>query len=313
MRNSNSGIFSLSIGLLLLTTLFLSGCSNRFEDQTREMHQGVLSNLDYLKQQIDGKQLTNGLLIEKYAGVLLKQKPEYADVATLLKKEATSEGNGYQALLKRLAAINLAPTNEQAAAYGFQELKLINAAADSFEFNNSMADVVNTLAALSDGQLPVINVPASQRAAAQKSNALVGNPAYGNWQRSSNGQSFWAWYGMYSMFSNVFGGRSYYNSWSARPQYSYYGQYGRNRWGSSADVNRNYDLSRSNPTKYNRPSAATKTRYATTSRRASSYGGGTTKAGTKSSSAGTKSRYSSYGSSSRSSSFSSSRSFRSGK
>ena len=313
MRNLNLGIFKVSIGLLLLTTLFLAGCSNRFETQMREMHQGVLNNLNYLKQQIDSKQLTNGLLIEKYADALVKQKPEYADVATLLKKEATSEGNGYTALLKRLDAVNLVPTDEQAASYGIQELQLINSAADTFEFNNSMADVVNTLAALSDGQLPVINVPASQRAAAQKSNALVGNPAYGNWQRGSDGQSFWAWYGMYSMFNNVFGGRPYYNSWSARPQYSYYGQYGRNRWGSSADVNRNYDLSRSNPTKYNRPTAATKTRYATTARRSSSYGGAASNAGTKSSTAGTKSRYSSYGSSSRSSSFTSSRSSRSGK
>ncbi len=309
MRNSSSGIFRVSMGLLLLATIFLSGCSNRFEEQTREMHRGVLTSLNDLKQQIDNRQLTNGLLIEKYAEALVRQKPEYADVATLLKKEATSEGNGYTALLKRLAAINLLPKDEQAASYGFQELKLINSAAEPFEFNNSMADVVNTLAALSDGQLPVINVPASQRGVAQKSNALVGNPAYGNWQRGSNGQSFWAWYGMYSMFSNVFGGRSYYNSWSARPHYSYYGQYGRNRWGSSADVNRNYDLSRRNPTQYNKPSAATKTRYATTSRRSSSYGGGTSRTGTKSSS----SRYGSYGSSSRSSSFTSSRSSRSGK
>ncbi|OUR86850.1 hypothetical protein A9Q85_05355, partial [Cycloclasticus sp. 44_32_T64] len=187
-----------------------------------------------------------------------------------------------------------------------QELKLIYAAADPYEFNNSLSDVVNTLAALSDGQLAVVNVSASQRASAQQTNALVGNPAYGSWSQNSSGQSLWAWYGMYSMFSNVVGMNRYsYGGWASRPHYSYYGNYGRNRWGSSQDVNRNYNLSQRNPTRYNKPSAATRTRYATSSSRSSSYGGSSSKTSS--------SRNSSYGSSSRSSSYSSSRSFRSGK
>lgn len=305
MRNSNSVNLKTSIWLVALAALFLSGCSNRFEEQTRAVHQNVSADLNSLKEHITNKQLINGLLIEKYASALIKQKPEYTDVATLLKKEATAEGNGYTALVKRLAAVNLVPTDEQAAAYSFQELQLISAAADSFEFNNSLADVVNTIAALSDGQLPIINVPASQRSLAKKSNALVGNPAYGGWKRGNDGRSFWEWYGMYSMFGNVFGGRSYYNSWAAQPHYSYYGQYGRNRWGSSSDVSRNYNLSSRNPTRYNKPSATTRARYATASQRSSSYGGSSTKSAS--------SRSSSYGSSSRSSSYTSSRSSRSGK
>jgi hypothetical protein len=305
MKQNNPRMYHPLIGLWVVTALLLSGCGNRFEEQLRETHKTVQSNLAHLKNQLDNKQLTNALLIEKYADAIKTQKPNYADISNLLKKEATSQGKAYAVLTSRLAAVNLVPTEKEAALYSLQELQLINSGADVLEFNNSLADVVNTLASLSDGQLAMINVPASQKAGAQKANALVGNPAYGNWRQDrSGGRSFWAWYGMYSMFGNVFGRRHYYDSWSSRPHYSYYGNYGRNRWGSTADVGRNQGLSRRHPSKYNKPSAATKARYATASRRSSSYGG------SRSSSSRTSSRY---GSSSRSSSFSSSRGFRSGK
>lgn len=297
---------------VLLILGILSGCGNRFEEQLRDTHQQVKTNVDHLKTQLDNKQLTNALLIKKYANKIIEQKPDYADVANLMAKEATSKSEAYMSLNKRLANVNLSPTDTDSANYNLQELQLINSAADAYEFNNGLADVVNTLASLSDGSLPVIDVPASQQTAAKQSNALVGNPAYGNWKQDSSGRSFWEWYGMYSLFSNVLGGRSYYDSWSSRPNYSYYGQYGRNRSGSSADVNRNYNLSQRHPTKYNKPSTASKSRYASSASRSSSYGGSSTSR-SKASGSKTAKRTSSYGSSSRSSSYSSSRSSRSGK
>jgi len=305
LKQYNVRIWGYLIVLLLVGSV-LSACSNRFEEQLRDNHQLVSSGLSNLKEQLDAKQLINSLLINKYARALEQQKPDYADIASLLKLEASSQGKAYTALTKRLATVNLVPSSQEEAAGSLQELKLIYAAADPYEFNNSLSDVVNTLAALSDGQLAVVNVSASQRASAQQTNALVGNPAYGSWSQNSSGQSLWAWYGMYSMFSNVVGMNRYsYGGWASRPHYSYYGNYGRNRWGSSQDVNRNYNLSQRNPTRYNKPSAATRTRYATSSSRSSSYGGSSSKTSS--------SRNSSYGSSSRSSSYSSSRSFRSGK
>lgn len=308
MQINKLRLFKYLIGLWLLTTV-LTGCGNRFEEQLRETHKGVQSGLVYLKGQLDTQQLTNALLIDKYAAALIQQKPDYADIAALLKTEASSQGKAYNALSKRLAAVNLVPSSREAAAGSLQELQLINSASDVYEFNNSLADVVNTLASLSDGQLAVINVPAAQRSSAQQSNALVGNPAYGNWQQGSGGQSFWAWYGMYSMFNNVLGMNRYsYGAWSSQPHYSYYGNYGRNRWGSNADVSRNHDLSQRHPSRYNKPTAASKARYTKAASRSSGYAGSAAKSASK-----TSSRSSSYGSSSRSSSFSSSRSFRSGK
>lgn len=325
MNQKRSIVIHYRIWLLLITVTLLSGCGNRFVEQLTGPYQLATSNLEYLKQQLDDKQLVNALLIDKYATQLSKSKPEYADIAALLRKEATTEGKAYKGLVKRLAAVNLEPTSEQATGASLNELRLIQSGADAYEFNSSLADVVNTLASLSDGELSVINVPASQQNAVQKSNALVGNPSYGNWKQDSSGRSFWEWYGMYSMFNNVFGSRNYYDSWSSHPNYSYYNNYGRNRWGSNTDISQNKNLSTRYPSKYNRPSASTKQRYGTTASRSSSYGGSSSKStlGDFSTKKGQSSGYenlfkntrssSSYGSSSRSSSYSSSRSSRSGK
>jgi len=268
MKHTQTGYFSPVIFVgVLVALLLMSGCGNRYEEQLREAHKNVSASLTHLKNQLDNRQLTNALLIEKYANAIIRLKPNYADIGKLLKKEATPQGQAYTGLSKRLAAVILVPTSTEEASYNLQELQLINSGAEVLEFNNSLADVVNTLASLSEGQLALINVPASQVAGARKNNALVGNPSYGGWQRDSSGTSFWAWYGMYSMFGNVFGGRSYYNSWSSRPHYSYYGNYGRSRWGSDVDVSRNRNLSQRNPNKYNRHNPETKNRYTTNARR----------------------------------------------
>ncbi len=316
------------IGLMLVALLLLSGCGNRFEEELRFKYKSVKAAISYLEKQIVDKQMTNILLVNKYADKIIQIKPDYKDITLLLKKEATTEGKAFQSLLKRLNSVNLVPTSQESATQSLQELRLIAVAADEVEFNNNLADVVNTLASFSDGKLASIDMPVSEKASAQKANALVGNPSYGSWQRGSDGRSFWEWYGMYAMFSSLTGSRYYYDSWSSRPHYSYYNRYGRSRWGAGSDVSRNYNLSKSYPSKYNKPSAATKSRYATTSTRSSSFGSGSSKSSSKSasrsstskstskSSSGSRassSRYSSYGSSSRSSSFSSSRSSRSGK
>jgi hypothetical protein len=67
-----------------------------------------------------------------------------------------------------------------------------------------------------------------------KNNVPTGSNQYGEW-RQSNGQSFWHYYGMYAMFSNLVGGNNYrYNDWqnyNSRTRGSNY--YGTNkRWGT---------------------------------------------------------------------------------
>ncbi len=288
---------------VLLFTLLLSGCGNRFEEQLTTAHNTVQENLLSLKTQLDAGRLGNTLLIERYASTLARQNPENANIADLLAKEAGSQGATINTLEKRLAAVDLRPANRPGAVNSMQELQLINTATNSKEFNNGLVDVVNTLAALSDGQLAPIVVPGvagTQQDSSLTDNALIGNPAFGNWQQGSGGQSFWAWYGMYAMFNNVMGmNRPSYGSWSSRADRSYYGNVGRNRWGSNADVSRKHDLSARQPSRYNRPTTASKTRYAKVASRSSRFGGATTAE-----------RKSAFGGSSRRSSFARSGGFR---
>lgn len=55
----------------------------------------------------------------------------------------------------------------------------------------------------------------------------VGNPKYGEWRTHNDGSSFWAFYGRYRLFSDLFFG----------PRYGYGYGYPRNDWN---DYNRNY-------------------------------------------------------------------------
>lgn len=63
--------------------------------------------------------------------------------------------------------------------------------------------------------------------------SLVGNPAYGEWQKDTRGDSFWVFYGKYALFRDVFFGPSwggyYYSDWDRynrgyRGSTNYYGK-----------------------------------------------------------------------------------------
>lgn len=64
--------------------------------------------------------------------------------------------------------------------------------------------------------------------------AYVGNPKYGEWKKDESGNSFWAWYGRYAFFSNLFFFPSHYysygswNRWRSDYRYKkpYYGDTG---------------------------------------------------------------------------------------
>ncbi len=70
--------------------------------------------------------------------------------------------------------------------------------------------------------------------------AYMGDPKYGEWRRDSNGNSFWAWYGKYALFSTLFSfpPRSFgYNRWNSFHR-SY--RYDRPYYGNTSDGRRQY-------------------------------------------------------------------------
>jgi hypothetical protein len=234
----------------LVVLLLLAGCTNEYTQDLQQNKQAVAVKLETLGRQLDARQLSNARLIATYAEKLSADKPELRSVTELLARDATSSGTLFQSLKTRLAALPDAVDNRDQYIPAFQELQSLNAAADPAIFNDSLLDVVNTLADLSEGELPRISIPQDEDVASVNGGGrvagsyLVGNPAYGQWKTDSGGSSFWEFYGQYRLFSDLFLGRDYYggpiryNDWyGGRPRYSYYNDYARSTYGTRSDRN----------------------------------------------------------------------------
>nr|VFJ43167.1 MAG: hypothetical protein BECKFM1743A_GA0114220_1000515 [Candidatus Kentron sp. FM]VFJ50078.1 MAG: hypothetical protein BECKFM1743C_GA0114222_100801 [Candidatus Kentron sp. FM]VFK08650.1 MAG: hypothetical protein BECKFM1743B_GA0114221_100771 [Candidatus Kentron sp. FM] len=243
-------LFCLATTLFAVLLIALSGCSNQYAQETAKSANAVEKQLDQLGRKIDSESLANTRLIKTYADQLARQEPAFEEIATQLRRDATTQGPLYQGLRQRLSKVNREPKNKREFVVSWQELESLAAGADPVIFNDALLDVVNTLADLSRGELPRINIPKDTQTAAVKGgdgqvpgSYLVGNPAYGAWKTDSSGHSFWEWYGMYRMFTDVLGfagggfhrGPIYHNDWYSRPRYSFYHDAGRNTYGSRAD------------------------------------------------------------------------------
>ncbi|MGD8932802.1 MAG: hypothetical protein PVI52_09555 [Chromatiales bacterium] len=235
---------------LLVLLLLLAGCTNEYTADLQKNKQIVTSKLETLGQQLDAHQLSNGRLIEAYAENLSAAKPELSSVTELLAKDATTNGTLYKSLQTRLAALPDEVDNRDQFIPAFEELQSLNAATDPAIFNDSLLDVVNTLADLSDGDLPRVSIPRDEDVSSVKGGGhvagsyLVGNPAYGQWKSDSGGSSFWEFYGQYRLFSDLFLGRDYYRGpiryddwYGGRARYSYYNDYARSTYGTRSDRN----------------------------------------------------------------------------
>ncbi|MBE8167450.1 MAG: hypothetical protein HAW66_03640 [Shewanella sp.] len=223
---------------LVLGTLFLAGCGDERPDKIAHYQQLTKSRIESLAVMLNNGQLRNAELLKQYSQVLGETRTELTPLLNQLSKDATPEGTMFLSLQKRLkdasVASNFIDLDQQLA-----EIENLYQATDPSLFNDMLSDPVNVIADMSNGSLARIN--AISREAELLANGaesfgagsqLVGNPGYGNWQTNSSGTSFWAWYGMYSMFSNVFRSPISYDNWSNRRGYSYYGDKGRYRYTS---------------------------------------------------------------------------------
>lgn len=236
----NNGLRLLIAGLFL----FLTACGNDYAEQIQQTHTQVKLNLDNLEYKLSSKALTNAKLVEVYAKQLALIKPEFKPVTESLAKDATEQGALYKGLLQRWDKINRNPENKQQFQQANQSLISINSGADPIIFNDSLIDIINTMAELSGGQLETVSIPKNSNVAHVRGEKitpgsyLVGNPNYGSYQQDNSGRSFWHWYGQYAFFSSLFRGGLYnnypiyYNRWNTRSHYSYYHDYGRSTYGT---------------------------------------------------------------------------------
>ncbi len=235
---------------ILLLLLGISACSDPLDAKIENQIQFSQMQIQKLAERLDSGQVRNANLLKQYAAHIKSQKPNMQTIADEMARDATSRGPLYTSLLDRFESAAQQPQLFQSKQERLTELENIYQAASAELFNDALSDPLNVLADLSEGELPRVN--AVSRAASIQANQaedfgagsqLVGNPAYGQWSTGSNGMSFWEWYGMYSLFSNLGGyNRVYYGDWAGRRDYSYYHDYGRYRYSSPNQLRKQYSV-----------------------------------------------------------------------
>jgi hypothetical protein len=235
--------------LIIITTLSLFGCSDPVKEQVEQQLPITEQRVTQLGDALNNGQIRNASLINQYADKVAVNKASLTPLINEFRKDASTNGPMYKALLDRINTVKTQPQMFESSQARYNELLNIYQAADPVLYSDALSDPLNVLADMSDGQLPRIN-SLSKSQSQQANNAqdfgtgeqLIGNPNYGNWQTGSNGMSFWAWYGMYSMMGDMFGRRTYYNDWGRKRNYSYYNDYGRTRYSSPSQLKKQTSL-----------------------------------------------------------------------
>lgn len=252
---SSSRLLNISSSIPTLLTfifiaLFISGCggsdgggppitSKQAEKNLPTRIAAADTTVRQLSSAIDSGLVRNALILKEYAKILKTQKPALRSLINNLEQDASSRGAIYKNLQNRLNSLKNEAALFETPLAQYQEANAIIDAAQPENYNLALIDVVNVLADMSDGTLPRIETESKQATlAANRSedmgagSQLIGNPSYGQWN-NSGGTSVWAWYGMYAMFRDLTGGRSYgYNQWNRNRDWSYYNDVGRNRNGN---------------------------------------------------------------------------------
>ncbi len=237
--------------LALLPLLILVGCGDPIKEQAQQQLPITEQRVLQLGDALTNGQVRNATLIQQYANKVAEQKPDLTPLINEFRKDASVKGPMYLSLLDRVNTTKNQPQMFASSQALYDELLNIYQAADPVLYSDALSDPLNVLADMSDGQLPRINA-LSKTQSQQANNAqdfgtgeqLIGNPSYGHWQTGSNGMSFWAWYGMYSMMGDLFGRRTSYNDWGRNRNYSYYNDYGRTRYSSPSQLNTQTALDR---------------------------------------------------------------------
>ena len=235
---------------LVYQAFTLFGGSGTVGDLVVREQARVAAKVEDLGRMIDAGRLENVRLVRRYADELRTVRPEVAKAAGELGREATTRGRHFTNLQKRVAAIDVAPRGEDGATRALDEIVRIEAAADPVVFNDSLIDVLNVLADLSGDRLSRVEGDVGGAVAVQGAGShLVGNPVYGRWQQDSSGSSFWVWYGAYALMGPGFWRPGLYrhDDWYRRRGWSYYGDVGRNYYGTRGDQQRWSDARRRNP------------------------------------------------------------------
>jgi hypothetical protein len=236
--------------MILLLALLLLACGDPMKAQITQQIPLTEQRIELLAQALANGQVRNANLITQYGKRLLANQPSYKPLIDEFLKDTGTKSPMFIALVQRLNTVKTQPQMFESSQAIYDELLNLYQAADPVLYSDALSDPLNFLADMSGGTLPRVNALSKEQSlAANKAQdfgtgeQLIGNPSYGNWTTGSNGMSFWAWYGMYSMMGDIFGSRrTSYNDWGRNRNYSYYNDYGRKRYSSPNQLRQQTDL-----------------------------------------------------------------------
>lgn len=266
---------------MMLTVVWLLGCTSKQEKIQMAIDEEVVQaerQITKLKKDLEEKKLSNVRWLDRYAEVVKQNRPDLASLVSAIEQDAAPKGPMVQDLEQRLYNVKHKPDDFKDWAERLSEAKLVREAANPAVFNDALTDSVNVLADLDPNLKRIGAVAKTDDLTKNKAkdygagSQYIGNPQYGQWVTGSNGLSFWEWYGMYSLFSNLSDGfsgrrnRIYYSDWSTGRGYSYYHDRGRYRYTSPKNYRKQETLAkkteknfRSQGKKFNSPYAKKKT------------------------------------------------------
>jgi len=237
--------------LLVFSMLFaLVSCGEDAEVlKIRDYTAHVSRHIDALNRALSTRELTNAMILTQYIQIFKTAKPEFTELADKFTESIQPDNPAIKAFKQRLNVVRNKPQSLGDNRAVLQELSALYLGTGKNMYNDSLLDVINTIADLSGGKLARIGAPQKSAgdSAAASASQLVGNPQYGQWQSHSGGQSFWAWYGQYALISSLLGGHRYgYNNWSYNRGWSHYNDYGRSRYSSQSQRNSHRDFQKKN-------------------------------------------------------------------
>ncbi|MFQ5535401.1 MAG: hypothetical protein ACE5EM_11335 [Sphingomonadales bacterium] len=216
--------------------LVLGACGDPTTEAIGVLTRTVDTQINQLNGKLQAGEIRNAVMLRSYVGQVKAKRPEFGELLDNLARDAKADGPAIQRLRERWEVATTKPEQIGDKFAVKEELTALKTATTPEIFNETLIDIINVVADLSDGALPRLNQQARDARDAENGpgSHLVGNPQYGRWQ-SSGGQSFWMWYGMYRMFGDIWGRPYYYHRWHYNRPWSYYNDYGRGLYSSRAD------------------------------------------------------------------------------
>ncbi len=267
-------------GACLLVILVMSGCSSQEDEWRLALNDRIVdaqSSLKKLDRGFNNGSMRNVAILKFYTEEVKKIQSGMYELVHTLGMDATKQGPLYRNIQLRLSDVKVGM--EPAIKAGkrkveelYQELQYIALAADTKTYNQMLTDPINVLADMSKGKLG--RVEAMSKAASARTNSasdygagsqLIGNPNYGHWNNNNSGGSFWEWYGKYALFNSLFNRRSVsYSSWGHNRDYSYYNDYGRDRYTSPSQYKQQQTVQKKTENKFKKSGKSYSSPYAKT-------------------------------------------------